>query len=51
MFISSGITLCIAAASAMYSSSDDVIQLTQASFNSEVIQSQDLWLIEFYAPW
>ncbi|KAK2180538.1 hypothetical protein NP493_439g04066 [Ridgeia piscesae] len=46
-----GITLCIAAASAMYSSSDDVIQLTQASFNNEVIQSQDLWLIEFYAPW
>ncbi|XP_037541465.1 protein disulfide-isomerase A6 isoform X2 [Nematolebias whitei] len=36
---------------AMYSSSDDVIELTPSNFNREVIQSDTLWLVEFYAPW
>ncbi|KAG8445647.1 hypothetical protein GDO86_010433 [Hymenochirus boettgeri] len=40
-----------AAVSALYSSSDDVIELTPSNFNKEVIQSDSLWLIEFYAPW
>ncbi|MEQ2181106.1 hypothetical protein GOODEAATRI_007967 [Goodea atripinnis] len=35
---------------AMYSSSDDVIELTPSNFNREVIQSDSLWLVEFYAP-
>ncbi len=35
----------------LYSPSDDVIQLTASDFNSKVIQSNDLWLVEFYAPW
>ncbi|KAM9069782.1 protein disulfide-isomerase A6 [Sarcophilus harrisii] len=35
----------------LYSSSDDVIELTPSNFNREVIQSNSLWLIEFYAPW
>ncbi|NP_001007974.1 protein disulfide-isomerase A6 precursor [Xenopus tropicalis] len=39
------------AASAMYSPSDDVIELTPSNFNKEVIQSDSLWLVEFYAPW
>ncbi|XP_041109487.1 protein disulfide-isomerase A6-like [Polyodon spathula] len=34
-----------------YSSSDDVVELTPANFNREVLQSDSLWLIEFYAPW
>ena len=51
VIMSSGVTLCIAAASAMYTSSDDVVELTEANFNREVVQSQDLWLVEFYAPW
>nr|XP_057912484.1 protein disulfide-isomerase A6 [Doryrhamphus excisus] len=37
--------------SSFYSSSDDVIELTPSNFNSEVIQSDNLWLVEFYAPW
>ncbi|NP_001080305.1 protein disulfide isomerase family A member 6 S homeolog precursor [Xenopus laevis] len=41
----------ILAASAMYSPSDDVIELTLSNFNKEVIQSDSLWLVEFYAPW
>ncbi|XP_039604836.1 protein disulfide-isomerase A6 isoform X2 [Polypterus senegalus] len=34
-----------------YTSSDDVIELSPSNFNREVIQSDSLWLIEFYAPW
>nr|XP_061843339.1 protein disulfide-isomerase A6-like [Nerophis lumbriciformis] len=37
--------------SAFYSSSDDVIELNPSNFNREVIQSDSLWLVEFYAPW
>ncbi|KAL5018533.1 hypothetical protein ScPMuIL_004255 [Solemya velum] len=36
---------------AFYSSSDEVIVLTPSNFNREVIQSDDIWLVEFYAPW
>lgn len=36
---------------AFYSASDDVIVLTPSNFNKEVIQSDSLWLVEFYAPW
>ncbi|KAM9355185.1 protein disulfide-isomerase A6 [Pholidichthys leucotaenia] len=36
---------------ALYSPSDDVIELTPSNFNKEVIQSDSLWLVEFYAPW
>ncbi|KAG7508673.1 disulfide-isomerase A6 isoform X1 [Solea senegalensis] len=36
---------------AMYSASDDVVELTVSNFHREVIQSDSLWLIEFYAPW
>ncbi|XP_030411290.1 protein disulfide-isomerase A6 [Gopherus evgoodei] len=39
------------AANSLYSSSDDVIELTPTNFNKEVIQSDSLWLVEFYAPW
>ncbi|RXM98115.1 Protein disulfide-isomerase A6 [Acipenser ruthenus] len=37
--------------SGFYSSSDDVVELTPANFNKEVLQSDSLWLVEFYAPW
>ncbi|PAA74739.1 hypothetical protein BOX15_Mlig030607g2, partial [Macrostomum lignano] len=36
---------------ALYDSSDDVIELTTANFNSKVLNSDELWLVEFYAPW
>ncbi|XP_049613261.1 protein disulfide-isomerase A6 isoform X2 [Syngnathus scovelli] len=36
---------------AFYSPSDDVVELNPSNFNREVIQSDNLWLIEFYAPW
>uniref|UniRef100_A0A673UDQ9 Protein disulfide-isomerase A6 n=1 Tax=Suricata suricatta TaxID=37032 RepID=A0A673UDQ9_SURSU len=39
------------AAHGLYSSSDDVVELTPSNFNREVMQSDSLWLVEFYAPW
>ena len=30
---------------------DDVIELTDANFDSLVFGSDDLWLVEFFAPW
>uniref|UniRef100_A0A669CMI6 Protein disulfide-isomerase A6 n=1 Tax=Oreochromis niloticus TaxID=8128 RepID=A0A669CMI6_ORENI len=41
----------VLAVQALYSASDDVIELTPSNFNREVIQSDSLWLVEFYAPW
>lgn len=44
--------LCLAGmACAMYSPSDDVIELDPSSFSSKVLNSDALWLVEFYAPW
>uniref|UniRef100_A0A8B9JK95 Protein disulfide-isomerase A6 n=1 Tax=Astyanax mexicanus TaxID=7994 RepID=A0A8B9JK95_ASTMX len=34
-----------------YTASDDVIELNPSNFNKQVLQSDSLWLIEFYAPW
>eukprot|EP00604_Paraphysomonas_vestita_P003913 CAMPEP_0174819044 /NCGR_PEP_ID=MMETSP1107-20130205/2053_1 /TAXON_ID=36770 /ORGANISM="Paraphysomonas vestita, Strain GFlagA" /LENGTH=304 /DNA_ID=CAMNT_0016031833 /DNA_START=295 /DNA_END=1206 /DNA_ORIENTATION=+ len=33
------------------SSGSDVIQLTEANFNALVMESNEEWLVEFYAPW
>ncbi|XP_033727567.1 LOW QUALITY PROTEIN: protein disulfide-isomerase A6-like [Pecten maximus] len=41
----------LSTAAAMYSAGDDVVQLTPANFDKEVMNSDALWLIEFYAPW
>lgn len=52
MKLTSGLLLClVGAASALYSSSDDVVILTPANFQSKVINSDEIWLVEFYAPW
>ena len=39
------------AANALYTSGDDVVQLTADTFKTRVVDSSDLWLVEFYAPW
>ncbi|XP_056150023.1 protein disulfide-isomerase A6 [Lampris incognitus] len=41
----------VLAAQGFYSASDDVVELNPSNFNREVIQSDSLWLVEFYAPW
>lgn len=33
------------------SSSSDVIELTDSNFDKLVLQSDDVWLVEFFAPW
>jgi len=35
---------------AMYAGTD-VVELTPANFQKEVIKSDSLWIVEFYAPW
>ncbi|ELW72031.1 Protein disulfide-isomerase A6 [Tupaia chinensis] len=52
-FAPAGLVSCtfFLAVNGLYSSSDDVIELTPSNFNREVIQSDSLWLVEFYAPW
>lgn len=42
-----GITLT----SALYSSSSPVVKLTQENFERDVLKSDDIWLVEFFAPW
>lgn len=36
---------------ALYPSSSDVIDLTPNNFNKLVINSDEVWIVEFYAPW
>ncbi len=36
---------------ALYTPSDDVVELTQSNFKSLVMDSDEIWLVEFYAPW
>jgi protein disulfide-isomerase A6 len=45
------LTTFVSLCTCLYSPSDDVIQLTDATFQTRVIDSSDLWLVEFYAPW
>ena len=47
------ITTCLlaAVASALYSSNGPVVQLNKSNWQEEVMKSDSLWLVEFYAPW
>ena len=36
---------------AMYDKSDDVYDLTPGNFDSLVLKSEHVWVVEFYAPW
>lgn len=38
-------------ASCMYDGNSDVVELTAANFQSKVVDSDSLWIVEFYAPW
>lgn len=41
----------IALATCLYTPSDDVIMLTADTFKTRVVDSNELWLVEFFAPW
>ena len=36
---------------ALYDKSDDVYELTADNFDTMVINSPHVWVVEFYAPW
>lgn len=36
---------------AMYSPSDNVVELTDSNFERLVVKSDEVWVVEFYAPW
>ena len=38
-------------ASAFYTANSGVHVLTDQNFNSEVVKSDDIWIVEFFAPW
>lgn len=46
-----GFAVLLSSASALYSPSDDVVQLTQSNFQQKVINSDEVWIVEFFAPW
>lgn len=37
--------------SALYDGKTDVIELTASNFQNRVINSDEIWIVEFYAPW
>ena len=41
----------ISLVSSMYLPSDAVVELTTGNFKEKVMESSELWLVEFYAPW
>jgi len=43
--------LAINLVSCMYTAKDDVVDLTEKNFQSQVLDSDVPWLVEFYAPW
>jgi len=45
------IALSITAVTAFYENDSRVVTLTSDNFESSVVQSDELWLVEFYAPW
>lgn len=45
------VCLFVAATLAVAKGANDVIDLTTANFDQKVIQSDDVWLVEFFAPW
>lgn len=46
------VTLCIInTCQALYDSSSPVIKLTKENFKKKVLDSNELWFVEFYAPW
>uniref|UniRef100_A0A2H1WNG5 protein disulfide-isomerase n=1 Tax=Spodoptera frugiperda TaxID=7108 RepID=A0A2H1WNG5_SPOFR len=46
-----GILLCVGSGLALYDSSSDVVDLNPDNFYQLVTDRDDVWLVEFYAPW
>jgi len=46
-----GIFVLIAGCSGLYDGQSDVVELTAANFQNKVLESNSVWIVEFYAPW
>lgn len=42
---------CVSLTSAFYEQGSKVVKLTEKNFRENVINSKELWFVEFYAPW
>ena len=43
-----GVAWCV---TALYDAGDDVVELTESNFQKLVLQGDEVWMVEFYAPW
>lgn len=51
MWMVVALVACLASSGwALYSSSDDVVELTANNFDRMVVKSDEVWVVEFYAP-
>lgn len=46
-----GLLALVAGVNCMYSAKSDVVELTPKNFDKLVIDSNEVWVVEFYAPW
>lgn len=46
-----GVILFITGSYALYDSSSDVVELTPSNFERLVTNSDEVWIVEFFAPW
>lgn len=51
MFISFSVFVAIASPSFAFYDSGDVVELTASNFDRLVVRSDEIWVVEFYAPW
>lgn len=45
------LTVCLTGCLAIYPSNSDVVELTPSNFDKLVINSDEIWVVEFFAPW
>ena len=50
MFVVAG-TILSTVTQALYKFPGPVVELTAANFKKEVLDSDSMWMVEFYAPW
>jgi protein disulfide-isomerase A6 len=43
--------LSVAAVQGLYDKNSDVVELTTSNFQKEVVKSDSVWIVEFFAPW
>ena len=46
-----GLAVLVASANALYSSGSDVVSLKSSNFDRLVKDSDNVWIVEFFAPW